>query len=313
MSQPVQIGRETTHGTVAGTFYSAPVNFDAHPVIANTIPDEQRGVQDIHYTIIPGRKHEAWSVSDSMVYHDSIGFWLGSALGLGASTLVEAGVYDSVFKFLDDPTSVSLKWTQPRRVVQAYQSLWCVVDRLTLSFDASGQLMVSAEGVGMAETEVGALTFTFTTTVPHTAWEGTVTLGGGAFARLVKGTVTMMRNRNPFPTINNSTDPVDFSIGNRSVEFDLTADFNSKTEYDRYKSGATTALTIVWEDADVLIGATAKPRCTVKLGTIGYTESEIDSATDFPGVALRGKAIYNAADASLAVVTIRSTRQYQTA
>lgn len=312
MSQPVKVGRESTHGTVTSTFYPAAVNFDANAVVANLIPEEQRGGQDINFTVIPGKKYEKWSVKDSYCYHDSLGFFLMSILGLPVSTLSETGVYDSVFKFLDDPTSLSFQWTQPRRSVQGYQALWAVADKLTLSFDIGGQLMFSCDGVAMTETEVATPTFSFTTAIPWSVWAGTVTLGGGAFSRLKKGSITFSRNRNPFWTINNSTDPIDMSIGNRTVDFDLTVDFNTKAEYDRYKAGSTTTLQIVWVDNANLIGATNKPTLTVKCGTIGYESGELDTGEDFPALNIKGGAVYNSGDASTAIVTLRANRQYQT-
>lgn len=313
MSAPVKVGREATHGTVTSNFYSASGNFNSKPVVKNIIPDEQRGGQDINFSIIPGPTSQEWSLEDSPVYHDTVGFFLGGAMGLAASTLLETGVYSSVFKFTDDPISLSFQWEQPRRFVQGYQSLWNVVDQMTISFEASGLLSFACSGYGKTETEVADPTFSFTTIVPLTAWEGTVTLGGGAFTRLVSGSVTISRNRNPFWTINNTAEPIDMSIGNRTVEFELVVDFNSKTEYDRYKTGGTTALTIKWEDADVLIGATRKPSLEVKLGTIGYTAGEIDTGSDFPSAKLSGRALYNGSDASKMVATVVSTRQYQTA
>jgi hypothetical protein len=313
MSAPVLRGRESVaHGTVAGSFASAPVNFDAKLVKANTIPEEQRGGQDVHFAIIDGIEHEEWSVRDSFVYHDDLGFWLASAVGNATSTLVETGVYSSVFKFADDPASLSLKWTQPRRATQGYQSLWCVVDKMGFTFEAGGMLKWSASGVGMPETEVTP-TYTFGTVVPMTAWRGTVTFLGGAFTRLVKGTVNITRTRKPFRTINNTTAPIDFSIGNRMVDFNLVCDFNSKTAYDKFKSATPSdAVTILWTQPG-LIGATKYPEFTIKLGTLGMEVGEIDTGQDFPAVSLSGKGIYNVSDASTAVFTIQSTKQYQTA
>lgn len=312
MSAPLMIGREATHGTLAASVSSAPVNFTTKLVKANLIPEEQRGGQDVHFAMLAGQTHQEWAIADSMVYHDNIGFFLCSAFGLPVSTLAETGVYDSVFKFADDPPSLTYQWMQPRRAVQAYQSLWSVADKLSLSFDAGGTLKFTMSGVGMPETETSNPTYAFTTTRPLTAWQGTVTLLGGAFTRLVKGTINITRNRKPFRTINNTAAPIDFSIGNRMVEFDLQVDFNGKTVYDDFKSSTPTdALTVVWEDT-VLIGATMFPRLTAKLGTLGWETAEVDTGEDFPQLKLTGKGIYNVSDASKAVFTVRSTKQYQT-
>lgn len=317
MSQPVMVGREATHGTVAASFASAPINFNSKLAKANHMPEEQRGGQDVNFAIIPGVTHQEWTVEgDSLVYEDNIGFFLDSAFGLPVSTVVggETIVWDSVFKFLDDPSSLSIKWTQPRRAVQSYQSLWAVVDKLTVTFEAGGLLKWSCNGVAMSETEVGAIAPAFSVRRPMTAWNGTVTLLGGAYTRLAKGSITISRNRKPYRTINNTADPIDFSIGNRMVEFDLTTDFNVKTTYDDFKGTTPSdALTVTWIDSGTTIGTAANPQFIAKLGTIGWESSEIDTGEDFPQLNLKGKAIYNATDASKAVFTLRSTKQYQTA
>lgn len=315
MSAPVKVGREATHGTVAASLSSASINYKAKLVKGNIIPEEQRGGQDVHFAIIPGVQHEEFTIADSYVYEDKFGFFLCSALGIPVGTIVggESAVWDNVFKFTDDPSSLSFQWNQPRRAVQGYQTLWNVIDKLTLTFDAAGMLRWTASGVGLGETEISAPSFSFSTRRPLTAWQGTVTLLGGAFTRLVKGSVTISRNRKPFRTINNSADPIDMSIGNRMVEFALTCDFNTKTVYDDFK-GATPqdALTIIWTDTGTTIGSTSNPTLTVKLGTLGWETGEINTDEDFPQAELTGKAIYNTGDASSTVWTLRSTKDYDT-
>lgn len=313
MSQPTQVGREATHGTVSASFVSAPVNFNAKPVFEHQLPREEHGGQDVHFSLIPGVKRQEWSIDDSPFYHDVAGFWVGSAMGLPVSSLVESGVYDSVFKFLDDPISLSFKWGQPRRSTQGYQSLYGITTKLAFSFEQSGIIMFSAEGIAYAETEVTAPTHSFSTVRPIGVHLGAITLGGGSFARLRKGVVTISRDREAFYTINNTADPTDMDNGDRMVEFDLTADFNTKTEFDRYKAATTTGFTATFADTSQTIGAASNPTLTVKLGTVVYEEAEIDTGEKFPAVNLKGHALYNASDASTAVVTIRSTRQYQTA
>lgn len=317
MSAPVKVGREATHGTIAASFASAPVNFSAKLNKANWMPDEQRGGQDTNFSITPGVQHEEWSIADSPIYEDNFGFFLDSALGLPVSTLVggETTVWDSVFKLLDDPASLSFQFTQPRRSVQGYQTLFNVVDKLTISFDANGALTFNCTGIGMSESEIATPTFSFSTKRPLAVWSGVVTFLGGGFARLIKGSVTITRNRKAFRTINNTLDPVDMSIGNRMVEFALTADFNTKTAYDKFKSATPTdSLSIIWTDTGTNIGVVpSNPQLTLAMGTMGFAAGSIDDSSDFPAVELTGKAIYNITDASSIVATLRSTKQYSVA
>lgn len=310
----VKLGRETTHGTIANGFSSVAGNWSSKLVHGSKIYDEQHNGQDVNYSIITGRKHQQWTLADSPVYHDTCGLLLMSALGLATSTQVAAeGIYDSVMKMADDPVSLSAQWAQAKRNTQAYQSLNAVVDKLTLRFAQSGDLFISASGVGMPESDIAAPTYAFSTVKPFAEWEGAVTLGGGSFARLLRGSVTITRNRKPFFAINNTQNPASMSIGTRMVEYDLTCDFTSKAQYDNFKSATTDALQIVWTDSSTIIGSgSSNPKITVKLGTVAHTgDNGIDDQPDYPEDTLRGKALYNSSDASKIVVTVRSTSQYQ--
>lgn len=312
----VQLGREATHGTIASALVSAAVNFGSELDHMAKINEEQRNGQDQHFNVIPGRKHQKFNVADSPVYHDTLGYFLESAMGLPVSSQVATeGIYDSVFKLLDDPVSLSMQWTQARRSTQGYQSLYSVVDKLTIKFSAAGDLSFSCSGVGMPETDITAPTFAFSTVRPFSEWTGAVTLGGGTYADLLSGSVTITRGRKPFFTIANTQSPAKMSISRRMVDFDLKVDFTSKAQYDKFKAATTDALTIDFIDTGIVIGSgTNNPKLTVKLGTVAYENGgKIDDKPDFPELALKGKALYNVADASKVVATLRSTRQYQTA
>ena len=307
MSTAVQVGKETTHGTIAGAFTSVPCNFSSKIKQVNRIWEEDRQGQDRHFAHTQGHRMQEISVADSAIYHDTIGFWLYSAMGQPTSSLV-LGVRDNVFKFADDPPSLSLKWQQPRRYTQAYQALNANVDKMDFKFAADGDLVYSLSGLALGETEISQITHSFSSVKPMPAWAGTVTLNG-ANTRLVSGQVSFTRNRKAFHTINNLQDPQKFSAGPRMVEFDLLLDFVSKSDYDDYKAATSRALTIVWADTSQTIG-TSNPQFTIKLGTIVYEEGEVDTAPDLPMVKVKGKALYNVSDASLAVITVRSTLDY---
>lgn len=311
MSTAVQVGRETTHGTIATTFASVPCNFSAILKQGNKVLDEDRQGQDRNFAMQKGQTYEEFEVSDSGIYHDSIGWWLLSAIGLPTVSTVDTSAFSNVFKFVDDPRSLSLKWQQPRRSTQAYQSLYAVVDEMEFAFEAEGDLTYSCSGVAMGESEIAAITHTFTDSVPMPAWAGTVTLGGGAFADLVSGKVSIKRNRKPFFTINNTQQPGKMSIGARTVEFELVLDFVTKTQYDIYKAASTQALTINWEDADSLVGAaTQNAEFTINLPKIAYEEGEVDTDPDLPLVKLTGKALYDSVAASIVVLTVISDVDY---
>ena len=312
MSSPVLVGREATHGTLASTFMTVG-NFTGSIEQGNKVRNEARGGQDIHFAGTSGRRWESWKVSDSLVYHDSFGLFLAAAMGAPTVTPVggDATVNDNVFKFTDDPTSLSFKWTQAKRALQGYQSLYGVVDKLDLKFSADGDLLYSSSGIAKAETEIATPTFTYTTTLPFNGWEVAVLVNGSSNARLVEGSIGIARNRKPRPLMDGTQD-VAISIGDRSVEWDFTIDFDSKSEYDRFKAASNDSLQLTFTMNSVTIGSSSKPTLTVKLGTTFYEGAEIDDDKELPTVKAKGKALYNPSDASSLVMTLRALKNFAT-
>lgn len=314
MATAVKVGKEATHGTVASAFTSIPCNFSSTYRQSNKVLEEDRQGQDRHFQVMKGQAYNEWEVSDSGVYHDTVGFWLCSAIGAPTKTTVDT-VFDNTFKFTDDPVSLSLNWQQPRRYTQAYQALYGVVDQFGVTFSAEGDLMYSVSGIAMAETEISTITHSWTTARPMPVWAGTVKLNNSAFAKLVSGSISISRNRKPFFVINNTQSPSAMNIGARTVEVELVIDFSAKTEYDYYKaatvlSTSNNGLEIAWEDAGVTIGTVTHPKFTVKLGSLVFESGEIDTGGDLPMLKVNGKALYNSSDASLAVINVLSSKDY---
>ena len=172
MAIGVRVGKETTHGTVAGAFVSAAAGFTGNIRQNNKVLEEGRNGQDINFSATTGIRWVEWAIADSYVYHDTFGFFLASALGNPTATVVETTAYNNVYKFVDDPRSLSMQWTQPRRVTQSFQALNCVVDKLTISFDIQGDLTYTASGFGGTLSDIAPPTFTFTAAKPLQAWTG---------------------------------------------------------------------------------------------------------------------------------------------
>lgn len=308
----VLLGKEATHGTIASQFTSVPCDFSAKMKQANRVLDEDRQGQDRNFSAVKGVRSEEFSVGDSFVYHDTFGFWLCSALGLPTKVLhaSETLVFDNTFKFADDPVSLSAKWQQPRRYTQAYQSLNCCVDKMTIKYSADGDLTYSLSGVGLAETEITQVTHTFSAVKPLQAWMGTVLMGGSAYSVLLSGTITITRNRKPWYTINNTQDANKINIGSRTVDFDFVSDFASKSDYDDFKAMNQKSLKITWTDTATTIGTAANPVFQVQMSSTIYEEAEIDNGSDLPMLKVKGSALYNATDASTAVLMLTSTKDY---
>lgn len=313
MSTAVQVGKEATHGTVASSFVSVPCAFKPTLKQVNRIWDEDRNGQDRNYAASLGVSSEEFTVGDSAVYHDTIGLWLASAVG-APTKIAHAGettVFDNTFKFADDPTSLSLKWQQPRRYTQAYESLYGVVDKMGFKFSADGDLTYTCSGVAMSETEVATLTYSFSTAKPFSNWSAVAKIGGSTTADLVSGAVNISRNRKPFHTINNTQSPSKMSIGSRMVDFEFILDFVTKANYDDFKNLTTTSFQVTFTDASVDLGVVpSHPVFDISMGTTVYETGEVDTDPDLPLVKVAGKALYDTSDASLAVFLVTSTTDY---
>lgn len=318
MSIGVKVGRQSAVGTAAATLSTVAADFSSKLVKANVALEEVRSGQDIHFTKRDGVSYEEWTVGDSAVYHDTIGFWLSNAMGTPSNTAA-GSAYTSVFKFTDAPNALTLETTQPRRATEAYQIKDAVVDKMGFTFEAEGTLTYNVNGFGLTRTALGsAPTFTNSTINPFVAWKGQVAFNGvalGSYAKLKKGSINFTRNRKPLFTVNNSVNPNTFSTGARMVEFDLTCDFASVGEYDKYRTAATDSLEILFTLTDgTTIGTpAAAPTLRLKIGTAFIEDAEIDTSADLPEITVKGKALYNATDASLAVVTLYTATNFTTA
>ncbi|CAB4150526.1 hypothetical protein UFOVP570_47 [uncultured Caudovirales phage] len=317
MSIGVLVGRQTAVGTAAATLNTVAADFSSKLVKANVAVEEVRNGQDIHFAKREGVSYEEWTVGDSAVYHDTVGYWLSSAMGTPTNTAA-GSAFTSVFKFTDAPNALTLKTTQPRRATEAYQIKDAVVDKMGFTFEAEGTLTYNVNGFGLTRATTGAPTFTNSTINPFVAWKGQVAFNGsalGSYAKLKKGSINITRNRKPLFTVNNSVDPNTFSTGSRMVEFDLTCDFASVGEYDKYRTAATDSLEILFTLTDgTTIGTpAASPTLRLKIGTAFIEDAEIDTGSDLPEITVKGKALYNATDASLAVVTLYTATNFVTA
>jgi hypothetical protein len=311
----IRVGKEVlaTHGTVsAGTFVTIACSFRARQTQKNTVPSEGRMGQDVHFSVIPGLQGEEFEIADSPIYHDTIGMILGSAIGPPSKVVVDT-IFDNTFAFANDPNSLSIQWDQPHRSTSPFQILYAVVDELTVDFDANAELTFKASGVAMPETVISAPSYSFSTARPFSAWGCAVTKGGSGNTRLLKGSIKIKRNRKPFHAFNNTQAPTKMTIGDRSVEFDLTLDFDAVTEYTQWKNATTDILILKFEDAGVVIGGASKPALTLTMSKCAYQEAEIDDGGELPSIKIKGKALYNATDVGPMAVVLRSSKDFTVA
>lgn len=308
----VKVGREAVaHGTLAASLTAIACGFMPREKQANSVVDEVRNSQDEHFTGLRGVRSLDFDVKESAVYHDSIGLWLASALGVPTKVVVDT-IFDNTFKFANDPASLSLQWDDPRRSTEPQQALNAVVDKLTIKFSADGTLTYTCSGVGMPPTAIAAPVLTFNNTKPIEAWRGAVTLdGAAAFADLVSAEITVTRGRKPFWTIRNTQDPKRMSIGKRRVEFSMVVDFDSTDEMADFRAGlATTGLLVKFADTDTVIGAASNPEFELSLDRMFYEDAEKDWTPEEPRLKITGKGLAGGAAGSTLVARVRSSRDY---
>lgn len=311
MGSAIRIGLESVHGTIATTFKSVPCAFKGKLNQANKIPAEGRMGQDVQFAVIAGVQDESFDISESPVYHDTFGIFLAMALGAPTKAVIDT-IFDNTFKLADDPKSATVQWDQPHRSTSPFQTLYNVIDQLVISFDVNGDLTYSASGASMPETVISVPAYAFSTARPFAGWACAVTKAGAEFANLIKGKITIKRNRKPFHAFNNTQAPTKMTIGDRLVTFDLEIDFASTAEYAQWKNATTDALVLKFEDAGATIGTTSKPALTLTMSSCAYTEAEIDADTELPEIKIKGGALYNVADASALVAILRSSIDYTT-
>jgi hypothetical protein len=314
MGSVIRMTNETTHGTIGTNFLTVPCAFNGKLNQKNIIRQEARAGQDTQFGIQGGANDESWDVSDSAIYHDTFGLWLSCAMAAPTKVVLDTSGFTNTWLLGDDPKSFSAQWDQPHRSTSPFQMLYGVVDELTISFDINGELTYSAKGAGMPETVIGAPTYSFSTIRPFPVWDATITKGGSGFANLIKGKITIKRNRKPFHAFNTTQAPTKMTIGDRLVTFELDIDFAATSEYTQFKNATTDVLVVQFLDTGgALVGAaTAKPRLVMTMSKCGYTEAEIDDSGDLPAIKVKGGAMYNTTDSSAIKITMDSTIDYTT-
>jgi len=315
MAVGVKVGKQGTAGTAASTFISVPAAFDSKYVKENRVVEEVRSGQDVRFSVLPGLEREEWTIGQSHIYDDSLGAVLNGLFGTAVSTAgagAAAPAITNVWTFTDSTPYLTLQAIQPRRSVEPYQIVDAVVNSMQFAFEAEGVVSFACDGMGVGRTSIAAPTYAFSTRAPFTAWRGTATIDGAANAKIRKGTIGITRNRKPLYTLANSTDPNTWSYGARAVDFDMTIDFSSITEYDYFRNNTTKALKFSFADDQTISTSGLTGLFSVELFKVAFETGEIDTNEDLPSVNLKGKALVDSAGKTIEV-TVRSGTNFQTA
>lgn len=312
MAVGVKVGRQTTAGSAASTFISVPAAFDSKYVKENRVVEEVRSGQDVRYSVIPGLEREEWTIGQSHIYDDSVGALLNGLFGTAVSTPGGTGntAYTNVWNFTDSTPYLTLQAIQPRRSTEPYQIVDAVVNSMQFAFEAEGVVSFACDGMGVGRTSIAAPTYAFGTRAPFTAWRGTATIDSVANAKIRKGTIGITRNRKPLYTLANSVDPNTWSYGARAVDFDITLDFSSVTEYDYFRNNSTKALKFSFADDQTISTSGLTGLFSVELFKVAFETGEIDTNEDLPSLNLKGKALVDSAGKTIEV-TVRSGTDFE--
>ncbi|MDP9265938.1 MAG: hypothetical protein M3O91_07475 [Chloroflexota bacterium] len=311
-----KFGHEATHGTIATTMLDFNANFKAKMDQTQYVPKENRNNQDEGFIAFAGFQHEQWEAGGG-VYHDQIGYIMGMAMGAPTKVVVggETVVWDSTFIPADDPWSCSLQWQQTVDYVQGFQSLYGVLSDFEINFGAGNELDWTAKGVAMPETTISQFTPAVAATKPHVAWQGAVTLGGGAFGSLVNCKIGWKRNRAPFWVVNNTQAPKRMRKGMRGGNLEIIVDSDAAglARYTAWKASTKEVLSVVFVDTSTTLGTSANPQFTISLPNIVWKAAEIDVGGDLPLIKLTAdKILYDQTAGAAIKAIVRSNKDWTT-
>ena len=127
---------------------------------------------------------------------------------------------------------------------------------------------------------------------------GAVTLGGGAYAKLVSMEITWKRNRSPMRVVNSSVAPNRFLAGARVASVKAVLDFTSTADYVLATTLGACAVVITFTDTATTIGTLRSPILVLNLPNLVYTSHNLDFGGDTPLLAVNGLAKYDSASAT---------------
>lgn len=218
------------------------------------------------------------------VLSKGFGWWLLHMLGAtGTAGPTDSGYTHTgtIASLLGDSFTCQLnKILHPAGTDQAITAEGCKVAKWSLSCGVDGLLMFSADIVAEDATTATALaSASYASSAENLSWAGgAVTIGGAAtavtdFKIEVDNKLDAGRHKQRSSTLRQ--EPVEAEW--REIKWELTADFESLTQYNRAKTAiladATAAIVATWT-APTLIGAAVYPSLSVTIDEALFEEKE---------------------------------------
>jgi hypothetical protein len=303
----VQLGVETTPGTVASTFVSVPVEkFDTKLKSDADYPEESRGDGEEAHLALKSLEVQESSMG-GRIYHDAFEPILRAQFGAPTITVNADGTRTLVFTGKAAPPTLSQRWFDK---VTGRQSLGSVMDELGITFGGEDKLMWDGKLLGQPEADVAQPTPSFSESVPFLHWQANVQIGGSVSAELISYKLAYKRNVKPFYTARggttNSRAPLRFDYGRRGGSLEVILDFLTQAEYLLAKSLAARGVVVTFTDNDTTIGTgTRKPSLKIDVPRAVWSEKEIDLGGTTPALKLSSPKLLAGAQGSV-IVTLET-------
>jgi len=293
------IAKETTQGTYVAPTDFLPVDKSTLKVDDNParLRDETlRGNAALLQGIYDGVKFATVAFSGPF-FPDVCGHLLKI---IGPDTIAGSNPYTHTFKLTSaQPSSYSLADFD---VVEARGFVGQVLDTLTLKFDINGFVTYDASFTGWASAAQSTPSNVQTAVSPLLGWNTSVTVAGGANARVISAEFTFKRNVTPVFTMANTQNPKTVWAGPLMLDGGkIRAIVEDNTELNYFLNNTQNALVFNANQS-----ASAALALTATKGA--WTNALIDRSGDFIAIDLTVDAIYNATDTGPGAVVLTNAK-----
>lgn len=302
----LRVGVEASHGTVATTFVSIPVEeFETKLMDPAEYPEESRGDGERAHVALKQVRHQT-ATAKGRIYHDCAEPWLRTMFGTPTITNNADGTRQLVFTGKPDPASLSTQWLD---TVTGRQSLYMVGDQLKVEFGGKDALKYDISLMGMPEIDIAAPAAAFSSAIPFVHWQAAVTIGGVTSSDVVSYSLTYKRNVEPFHTAQGGASdpraPLRFDYGKKEGSLDLTLDFTSQAEYTQAKALATRGVVATFTDTAVVIGSGSRnPSISFNVPGATWSTKEVDLAGTAPALNLIAEQLLATSSSGSLIVTL---------
>jgi len=284
------LAKETTWGTAvaATTFY--PVKSPKFAVKYTTINDDGfRSNASQTQGYFQGTGYTEVSTGDMNYYPDDSGHLLMSLFG--ADAITGAGPYTHALTLLNTALPPSYTFVKFDAALATARSVaGAYVEEVQLKYANPGRFTIAAKARGKIETNVTSPANTYSTAAILMPWQGALTLGGGANAKLVNLDVVIKRPVELIFGMNNTQDATAGNVGPLSVTGKMTFVPTDFTEMNYYLNNTQPVASIIFTSGTNTL--------TLQMSKVAFQDpTELDHGSPYLKVVASFEAVANATDA----------------